>query len=230
MCSPSRSTGRAAVFIWEHSELSVSSLASSAVSGCFPIMPSSLPLPLLCVHACVFVFVQHRALAWFSHLLIVTLTCRWWSHHRALFNRVAELESMSLNDNSQRDPGSCRRGTYVSSLFLFCPGTTESFSKDFWGNCVWERDPCTGTSGDHYEGMLLCWNCLHPVSTLNSLLLFRKSCDWVRFLATDLTRTWYSKYKHLLLLMQYYRNNLLGLSPFTSVLCLKAWMDWSRSK
>lgn len=173
----------------------------------FPVVfPSCRALclsPLLCVHACVFVFVQHRALGWFSHLLIVTLTCRWWSHHRALFNRVAELESMSLNDNSQRDPGSCRRGTYVSSLFLFCPGTTESFSKDFWGNCVWEWDPCTGTSGDHYEGMLFCWNCLHPVSTLNSLSPFRKSCDWVRFLATDLTRTWYSKYKHLLLLMQY---------------------------
>lgn len=50
---------------------------------------------------------------------------------------------------------------------------------------VWETDPCTGTSGDHYEGMLFCCNCLHPGSTLNSMLPFRKSCDWVRFLATS---------------------------------------------
>lgn len=94
--------------------------------------------PLFCV--CMPVFLSLCSIGpWggsHSHLLIVTLT--WWSHHRALFNRAAELESML---DHWMAIVSMTRGTYhVSSLFLFCPGTTESFgrtfSKEFWGNCL----------------------------------------------------------------------------------------------
>lgn len=111
--------------------------------------------PLFCV--CMPVFLSLCSIGpWggsHSHLLIVTLT--WWSHHRALFNRAAELESM-LDHWMAIVSVTVAHAEGELIMSRLCSFSAQEPRRALEGpflknseETVWETDPCTGTSGDH---------------------------------------------------------------------------------